>query len=366
MESNSLIIEETALLKEAAKDLCDWYVVHKRSMPWRDQPDAYRIWVSEIMLQQTRIEAAMPYYERFVTELPNVEALAACSQERLLKLWEGLGYYSRVRNMQACAQKLCEEFEARLPANEEQLKKLPGIGPYTAGAIGSIAFELPIPAVDGNVMRVISRLLRKREDVMSTKARRYVENLLREVLPTVVPSDLNQGLMELGETICIPGNPDCENCPIVGHCQAREAGEETQLPVRIVKTKRRIEERTILLLTDGERCVIRRRPDTGLLAGLFEYPGVERTCSPEELIALLKDRDVHVLDLAEAGSAKHIFSHIEWRMKGFEVSVERAELERLAGVDDLFLADARELEETYALPTAFGAYTKYLKRRLYS
>ena len=342
------------LKKNGAAALSDWYLTHNRPLPWRQAPTPYRVWVSEIMLQQTRIEAVLPYYERFMARLPDVPSLAAAPEDVLLKLWEGLGYYSRVRNLQKAAQILCRDHGGELPADYEALLALPGIGDYTAGAIASIAFAIPVPAVDGNGMRVMSRLCCDETDVLSAGAKRHYAALFRELLPSNEPGRFNQAVMELGETVCLPGaSPRCELCPLRFGCEAFAAGRQGELPVRVKRQTRRVEERTVQVViggTDGDRRVLlHRRPDSGLLAGLWELPNHLR--SEESMLPLTGLSAPLALP-----PGKHLFSHVEWRMTG--------ELYRCAGLPQLpqgyAWSSLTELQATVALPSAFRAYAALL------
>lgn len=258
--ADSFPTEERERLSEAVLPLTEWYTCHKKDYPWRQSPTPYHVWISEIMLQQTRIEAALPYYERFLEAFPDIASLAKADEERLMKLWQGLGYYSRARHLKKTAEILIQRFGGELPDSAAELKKLPGIGDYTAGAIASIAYHLPVPAVDGNVLRVVMRLLARHDDVMLPETRRYVTNLLTAVYPSGERAALlTEGLMELGETVCVPaGNPRCQQCPVKSVCAACEKGLQTQLPLRKKPAKRRVEERTVLLLHHEGRYALHR------------------------------------------------------------------------------------------------------------
>ena len=230
------------MLNEIVQPLISWYRQNKRILPWRDQKNAYYTWVSEIMLQQTRVEAVKPYFLRFIGELPDVKALAECPEEKLMKLWEGLGYYNRVRNMQTAAQNVVSEYSGILPASYEELLALKGIGSYTAGAIASIAYDIPVPAVDGNVLRVFSRITEDRQDIMKQSVRRQVEEKLLGIMPKEAPGDFNQALMELGAVVCVPNGPArCTECPVAAFCRAYHHGIVDELPVKAPKKKRTIE-----------------------------------------------------------------------------------------------------------------------------
>ena len=267
------------------KALLKWYGENKRVLPWREKKNPYEIWVSEIMLQQTRVEAVKPFYERFMRELPNVAALAVCPEEKLLKLWEGLGYYNRVRNMQKAAQKIMEVYDGVFPADYEALKGLPGIGNYTAGAVASIAFCIPVPAVDGNVLRVMARLREDGEDILKQSVKNRVEAELTEIMPAEDPGAFNQAMMDLGAMVCLPnGAPKCEVCPLFDQCLAGRHQTWTEYPFKKSAKPRRIEDRTVLLFLDGAHTAVRKRPKKGLLAGLYEFPNFDGVLSEQEAL----------------------------------------------------------------------------------
>ena len=256
--------------------LLDWFYKNQRSLPFRTDPSPYHVWLSEIMLQQTRVSAALPYYQRFLAALPDIPALAACGEEKLHKLWEGLGYYSRVRNLQKAARIVCEQYGGQLPADYDALRALPGIGDYTAGAIASISFGIPVPAVDGNVLRVTMRYLNCDEDIMKMSVRTKMEKQLRAIMPKDCPGEFNQALMELGAVICVPnGQAKCAECPIAFTCLAHRHDKADMIPVKAPKKARTQDNRTVFIIQDGECTAIRKRPEKGLLAGLYELPNTQ-------------------------------------------------------------------------------------------
>ena len=266
--------KDADLLSKIVSPLFAWYDVNRRILPWRELVTPYRVWVSEIMLQQTRVEAVKPYFERFMTALPDIRALAESDEEQLLKLWEGLGYYNRVRNMQKAARQILEDYGGVMPSEYEDLLTLTGIGSYTAGAIASIAYQKKRPAVDGNVLRVLSRLRRDDRFISDGKVKQEVEKDLLEIMPGHRPGDFNQAMMEIGACICIPnGAPLCDQCPLADICRAHKDGVETQYPYKEAKRSRNIEKKTILILRDDDKTVVRKRPEKGLLAGMYELPG---------------------------------------------------------------------------------------------
>ena len=338
--------------------IVDWYAAHRVALPWREAPTPYHVWISEIMLQQTRIEAAIPYYHRFLAALPDVAALASVDDDRLMALWQGLGYYSRARNLKKAARVILEKHGGVLPADAAALRALPGIGAYTAGAIASIAYGLPEPAVDGNVLRVVARLTASTDDVMSTTTRNAVTAALREVYPAgEEAAALTEGLMELGERVCIPnGEPRCEACPVAAHCRARQEGDPGRYPVRSGPKPRRIEPITVFLLRCGDRVALRRRPDKGLLAGLWEFPNAHGALSPAEAAAWLAEQGIASRALAPCGEAKHVFSHVEWHMTGFVVDCD-------APAPSFAWFTPADVGEGIAVPTAFRYYVNLWETR---
>lgn len=361
-------------LTQITEPLLNWFDKNARVLPWRETPEPYRVWVSEIMLQQTRVEAVKPFFNRFTEALPDVAALAACPQERLLKLWEGLGYYNRVRNMQTAAQTVVSEYGGRLPADYDALLKLKGIGSYTAGAIASIAFGIPVPAVDGNVLRVISRVTASEADITKQSVKKEMEEELLQIMPKERAGAFNQALMELGAMVCVPnGMAKCGECPLKEICLAHKQDIVMELPKKAPKKQRRIEERTVLIIKDGERVAIDRRPSKGLLAGLYELPNETDILSADEVLQLLKGRGLSPIRIRSLNRAKHIFSHVEWHMTGYAVSVEEP-LQKdgvyrftdpLSKKENCYLfVEPEKTQEQYPIPAAFAAYTEYLQIRL--
>lgn len=358
------------MMNQVAVKLLKWYQLNKRDLPWRAGKNPYYIWVSEIMLQQTRVEAVKPYFQRFLSELPTVDALAQCPEDKLMKLWEGLGYYNRVRNMQKAAQIVSQEYQGILPADYDQLLALPGIGSYTAGAIASIAYGISVPAVDGNVLRILARLHADPSDIAKQSAKKKAEQSLldlmtgedTDLLIRENPGELNQAWMDLGATVCLPGGePACDSCPIAEFCQAHRQGEELQFPVKTKKQKRRLEDRTILLIQDGEKIALRRRPTEGLLAGLYEFPNLEGHLTEEETVKWVEDLGLLPLQIKPLEAAKHIFSHVEWHMEGYLIRVASFE-----GTlkENYILAEVRTAEKQYAIPSAYSAYARCLSMHL--
>ena len=374
-------------LKQLVQPLQTWFKSNARVLPWRENPIAYYVWISEIMLQQTRVEAVKPYFDRFIRELPDVKALAECPEDKLLKLWEGLGYYNRARNLKIAANQILEGFDGMIPSEYEDLLKLKGIGSYTAGAIASIAYGKPVPAVDGNVLRVISRVTADDSDIMKQSVRSSMERKLRELmeqeaglcekdgtengnrlkgmeLSYVQPSVFNQALMELGATVCVPnGAPRCEVCPWHDLCEARKQNRIAEIPVKTKAKARRIEEKTVFIIKDGEQLALRKRGNKGLLAGLYELPNVEGNLTEQEVIDYIERLGYTPIRIQAACDAKHIFSHVEWHMKGYVVFLQANEFER----DDMekkskdwIFVEVEQTKTNYAIPSAFVKYTEYL------
>ncbi|HBA51200.1 MAG TPA: sugar fermentation stimulation protein SfsA, partial [Lachnospiraceae bacterium] len=318
------------------------------------------------MLQQTRVEAVKPYFERFMKAFPDIAALANAEEEMLLKLWEGLGYYNRVRNLQKAAIQIESIYGGRMPDTYEELLKLSGIGSYTAGAIASIAFGKPVAAVDGNVLRVASRLRRDERPVTDPKVKESVERELKAVMPADRPGDFNQAMMEIGACVCVPnGAPLCEKCPLESYCMAHMAGTEQEYPKKQAKKPRKIEEKTILIVRDGNRVAVRKRDGKGLLAGMYEFPSMEGFHTAGEVAAYLTENGLKILQIHSLEEAKHIFTHREWRMKGYMVRTDKLEPERTGGFTEGWLyIEPGETRDKYPIPSAFGVYTKYLDIRL--
>ncbi len=347
-------------MKETVQPLVEWFRENQRDLPWRKRMDAYRVWISEIMLQQTRVEAVKPYYERFLKELPDVKALAEVPEDRLLKLWEGLGYYNRARNLKEAACQIMEKYGGRFPETYEEIRGLKGIGNYTAGAVSSFVYGVRKPAVDGNVLRVVTRITADGSDISKAGTRTKVEREVEEVIPAEAAGDFNQSLIELGAIVCVPnGEPKCGICPVSGICLAHAQGRETEFPVKAKKKERRIEKRTILVFRDNEKAAVRKRPDTGLLAGLYEFPGTEGHLKQPEVVRYAKSLGLMPIRVKKLGSAKHIFSHVEWHMVGYEVIVDELEKnvrDQGAAPGEIIFAELRELKEHYPMPSAFEAY----------
>jgi A/G-specific adenine glycosylase len=341
-----------SLNKDITTALLRWYDYNARILPWREDPSPYRVWISEIMLQQTRVEAVKPYYERFMEELPDVASLAAVDDDKLMKLWEGLGYYNRARNLKIAANQVMDNFDGKMPGDYEKLLSLKGIGEYTAGAVGSIAFGLPVAAVDGNVLRVITRLTGDESDILKQATKRAITKDLLEIIPKDRAGDFNQALMELGATVCVPnGQPKCELCPWDTVCRAYKEDLIDKIPVKTPKKKRKIEHKTVFLLEYQNKIAIHKRADQGLLAGLWEFPNKESSFSIEDMEEQLKVWDVEHYQMETMPKAKHIFSHIEWHMTGFYI-----ECQEMPKEEDFLWISRQDLKEHYAIPSAFEAF----------
>ncbi|MCE7792239.1 A/G-specific adenine glycosylase [Salipaludibacillus sp. CUR1] len=314
------------------RDLLEWYDENKRDLPWRRERDPYKIWVSEIMLQQTQVDTVIPYYQRFMSLFPTVKDLAEADEETVLKAWEGLGYYSRARNLHSAVKEVNNTYGGEVPSSEKDVKSLKGVGPYTAGAILSIAFNIPAPAVDGNVMRVTSRLLAIYDDIAKASSRKTFEETAMELIDKDRPSDFNQALMELGALICTPKNPDCLICPVNEHCSARKEGVQDLLPVKSKKKPpKKMKMKVLLVKDENDRVLIERRPDTGLLAKLWQFPNIEAETDDLSDLNHLGESLGLTLEIEKKNiqEVKHVFSHVVWEMevyKGFAKSVHNTEL----------------------------------------
>lgn len=390
------ILKNIETLDEIAAPLLRWFHSEKRALPWREEPTPYRVWVSEIMLQQTRVEAVKPYFERFVAALPDVRALARIDENTLMKLWEGLGYYSRARHLQSAARLICSDHGGDVPARFEDLLALPGIGRYTAGAVASIAFGERRPAVDGNVLRVIMRLLACPADILKESTKRAVEEALLAHLPENA-GDFNQALMELGALICLPrGAARCPSCPLERLCLAKEANLQAELPKKMPPKRRRTEKLTIFLLAKNGKIALEKRPAQGLLAGLWGFPAMEGHLKKTEAEKALQAIGFAPAKLHALPAAQHIFSHITWQMVGWRVELAEILLEGKSAVPKsapasrdgakpntqpaplllheaaapyniqaktppFLWATAQEIVDTYSVPAAYRSYFPYIR-----
>ena len=333
--------------------LLEWYRDNARTLPWREDPTPYHVWVSEIMLQQTRVAAVLDYYARFMAELPDVAALAQVPEGRLMKLWQGLGYYSRARNLQTAARQIMEEYGGVFPSQYDQVRALKGVGDYTAGAICSIAFRQPVPAVDGNVLRVVTRINGDERDIMAQATKRAIADQLSPIIPLHAPDKFTQAMMELGATVCLPnGAPQCQRCPARDFCVAYAQDSWSRIPVKAPKRPRRIEERTVWLLVHENRVALRQRPPKGLLAGLWEFPNELEGQLPPEWTGDMPQGHF-------GGVARHIFSHVEWHLTAQVVRLEEEQLPT-----GWVWCTWQELTDIYAVPNAFAGVMDVVKEEI--
>lgn len=371
---------ESTVMRMAVPLLLEWFQTHARQLPWRVNQTPYRVWVSEIMLQQTRAAAVQPYYERFMKELPDVAALADVPETRLLKLWEGLGYYSRARNLQKAARIILSEYGGCFPDTYSEIRKLPGVGPYTAGAVASIAFGEAVPAVDGNVLRVVSRITASELDIAAPAVRESIRSLIKEIIPENAPGRFNEALMELGACVCVPNSAArCGDCPLKRICMAEGLGRQDELPVKKTNKARRIENKTILVIRDGSRCFIRKRAPKGLLAGMYELPCIDGRPERKEVLSYVEGFGLVPVRIQKLPEAVHIFSHVEWHMQGYLIQLGEAEplgnqtaapsgeiqegnMKYVTNGEEngMILTEGSLIALKYPVPSAYKAYMKYL------
>ena len=340
---------EKNILAQLPQALLPWYEHSKRDLPWRQDREPYHVWLSEIMLQQTRVEAVKGYYARFLDALPTIEALAACDDEMLHKLWEGLGYYTRVRNLKKAAIQIMQEHGGVFPRKYADVRALPGIGDYTASAICSICFDAPTPAVDGNVLRVISRLAEDNTPIDLPAYKAQVRDALAEIYPAEA-GNFTQALMELGATLCGPNwKPRCAECPCRDFCGGARHGTAENLPVKLPKKGKRVEEKTVFILSCDGRYALEKRPNQGLLAGLWQFPNVENKLETADALAAVEKLGLRPREILRSVERKHIFTHIRWEMRGIYIEVSET-----AG--DFTWLSAEEIRRAAALPTAFRQF----------
>ena len=336
-------------IEKFREQLLNWYDENRRILPWREDATPYRVWVSEIMLQQTRVEAVKPYFERFVKELPTLQDLSVASDDTLFKLWEGLGFYNRVMNLKKCAIECVEKHGGNLPSTYDELIQLPGIGAYTAGAIASIAYKQKVPAVDGNVLRVFSRVLISEDDILKESTKRKFQKIIMEYLPEDRSDAFNQALMEIGALICVPNAaPRCNICPVASECMGYQSGDAHRLPNKAVKKARKIDKKTVLVITYQNQVHLCQREEKGLLAGLYEFDVYEGYLTKNQIRDQFKGNIKRMTALEDT---KHIFSHVEWHMKGYLIELNDKTI-------DGIWCTKKEIEETYAIPTAYKVYKK--------
>ena len=341
--------------KQIADKLIAWYPEHARDLPWRKDKEPYHVWLSEIMLQQTRVEAVKEYYRRFLQEIPTIEALAEVDDDRLMKLWEGLGYYNRARNLKKAAGEVVIEWQGKFPAEYDEILSLPGIGEYTAGAIGAICFDLPTPAVDGNVLRVYTRVMENPSNIDKQAVKKKIREELLQVYQYGHCDMLTQSLMEVGATICLPnGAPKCTVCPLQKLCKAHEHDSWQQYPVREAKKKRKIEEKAVLMLRYEDKVAIRKRTEKGLLHGLWEFPNLPGGYSTQDILSYVTSKNLHPKEIWMETTYTHIFSHVEWHMKAYYMECMEQQM------DDLRWVTLEELKQKIAIPSAFAPFKELL------
>ncbi len=337
------------ILSSLPAALLPWYAKARRELPWRADTEPYHIWLSEVMLQQTRVEAVKGYYARFLTALPTIHALAAADDALLLKLWEGLGYYSRARNLKKAAQVITQKHGGEFPRDYKEILALPGIGEYTAGAISSIAFGQPRAAVDGNVLRVVSRLTADHTPIDLPACKKQVQQSLEAIYPAEA-GDFTQAIMELGATVCGPNRqPDCENCPCRGFCLGYARGIAWSLPVRLPKRDRKIEEKTVFILHCDGCYALQKRPEKGLLAGLWQFPEMSGKLEVSQALERLSEMGVKVREVCRLVEKNHIFTHIQWEMQGLYLEVSNRP-------EAFVWMRAEEIRREAALPTAYRQF----------
>ncbi|WP_188456835.1 A/G-specific adenine glycosylase [Virgibacillus oceani] len=340
------------------QDLLNWYDTNKRDLPWREDQDPYKIWVSEIMLQQTKVDTVIPYFHRFITKFPTLHDLAEADQQDVLKVWEGLGYYSRARNLQNAVKEVVAAYGGEVPHTPKDLGSLKGVGPYTKGAILSIAYNQPEPAVDGNVMRVLARVLKIEDDIAKPSAKKQFENYVRELISQDDPSSFNQGIMELGALICTPKTPMCMFCPVQQHCKAFAEGIEEELPIKSkAKKQKKVPYAALLIKNEKNQYVIEKRSDNGLLASLWQFPMV-----PIDEIGfdhlenwVHSEYGVKITLGSKAGNLKHVFSHLIWQLEIYQAKTIQNQLydQRLKFVD-------KEGLELYPFPVSHQKMMKFI------
>jgi A/G-specific adenine glycosylase len=337
------------------QQLLKWYDLNLRKLPFRTNPTPYRVWISEIMLQQTRVDTVLPYFERFIQKVPNIQALAEISDDKLLKLWQGLGYYNRAKNLKKTATIILADYNGLFPSDPKILQSLPGIGPYTAGAIASIAFGKKISAIDGNVLRVISRMTAITHNIKEKSVKKEIETIVENNLPKQRIGDYNQALMELGATICLPyEQAKCSVCPVYSFCNAYKQNIVSLLPIREKKKPRKKELRTIFIIKNGNSYALLQRSKTGLLAGLYEFPNVLGHNTRKENLLLLNSWDMDIENITALKNTKHIFTHIEWHMIAYMVDAKNIKSNKF------IWATKEEIIKSYSIPSAFKAYMRYL------
>lgn len=344
-----------SVYKQLPDALLPWYAENARKLPWRQDTEPYHIWLSEIMLQQTRVEAVQAYYLRFLEQLPDIRALAEAPESQLLKLWEGLGYYNRARNLQKAARVIETQYGCRFPNRYEEIRALPGIGPYTAGAIASICFNLPCAAVDGNVLRIITRMTENDSPINSMQTKTEIAAQLEKVYPKKHCGQFTQALMELGATVCTPKTPKCNACPASGFCRAYINGTVRKYPVKQPKKEKRLEERTVFLLQCEDCYALTKRTESGLLAGLWQLPNMLGKLDVRQALHAAEAFGVQPVELSEQLQRVHIFTHIKWQMTCYHILCAKR-------ASDFVWATEQEIQTRYALPTAFRMFFDFCNK----
>lgn len=337
--------------------LLSWYQKNKRVLPWRKDKNPYHIWISEIMLQQTRIEAVIPYYERFMKRIPDVNALATIDEDELLKLWEGLGYYNRARNLKKAAQIIMSEYQGTFPNTYKEIIRLPGIGEYTASAIASICFHEATPTIDGNVLRVYTRLKEDKRNVDLNQTKKEIREEISQIIP-LEAGDFNEALMELGETICLPnGEPKCNMCPLSHICKAYLHQSWDKFPVKSEKRSKKELFYTVFLFYYQNQVAIRKRDDKGLLKNLWEFPNELGKMGIADVKKYLKQHQIYFSSVKKGISYKHVFTHQIWYMQSFQIELTSV-------INDFKWVSIEEIEEKYAIPGAFEPFLKQFKHNI--
>ena len=344
--------------KEDSIKIISWYKNNQRILPWRENNNPYNVWISEVMLQQTRIEAVIPKYLAFMYELPNIHALASVNDDKLMKLWEGLGYYSRARNLKKCAIAIENNYNGIFPSDKKELMKLPGIGFYTAGAISAISFGNPVSAIDGNVLRVYSRYIAYKEDIrdkeVSLRFSKEIESTIQDFDSDSVRL-FTQGIMELGEVICIPnGKPHCDKCPLSNNCKAYKNNLINSIPYKSKLNKRKIINKTVFIIHDSNTYFMHKRDSNGLLANLFEFVNVDKFLKENEVNDYIQNLHFTVISIKKSVNSKHIFTHLEWNMQAYEIEVSYNN----QPLDNHYYYLTKEEIQLISIPSAFNAYLK--------
>lgn len=362
-------MKQKEIKEQLSSVLLKWYDKNARTLPWREHPSPYHIWISEIMLQQTRVEAVKSYYQRFISVLPTIKALAEADEDVYMKLWEGLGYYSRVKNLHKGAQQIMEHHQGKMPESYEALQEIAGIGPYTAAAIASIAFCKKEPAIDGNLLRIFARISAYDENIKSNNAKNAAREFFLHLIPDNRPGDFNQALMDLGATTCLPaGMPLCGSCPISSFCTAFQNDDVHFYPVMPPKKERNIEKKTVFLIHTKNSVLLQKRPKNGLLAGLYEFPNQEGYLSKKEAECFLRKLHLPFSHIQVIDKAKHIFTHKEWHMTAYDVLLDPAynpkekskEATEDFDISQMIPASLEDIQEQYSIPSAFRKYKDYI------